>query len=541
MFLFRSPSPVKITGIVEACMSFSGTVVASHEDKTTIGRLEDFSANPLTFLRRLWQSHGDVALFQCGPQKIHFAFDPTFVRQVLGDSQRFHSQFFAVRGPRNSAQRRLTSGLLTMNGDGHKQQRRIVMQVFQKKAVAGYHDAIVHHAVKLLNRWSQKTDWDISAEMTRFMLQLTSSILFGFDIPDLAIRVGELTERWVDLNHQVGFESFDPDTRDPQKYEELLSAAEELEIAIRKMIQLRIENRGTGDVLSLLLNAHEEEGRITEDELIGQIALLFGAAHLTSSHTFTWVLFLLAQHPEVMAQLHCELKETLNGRLPTQDDLGRLNYLEMVIKESMRILPASAYSQRVAAEDMTLGPFHLNRGSIVIFSQLITHHMPELFESPEDFIPERWDRISPSPYAYFPFGAGARMCVGATLGMMQFKITLSILLSHLKFTLVPGCEINAKVLSTMLFPDSEVPVRIEANDGQFQSVPVKGNIHTLVNVPLPHTADAQIASFHSSELPPIPTQTASRCPMAGLAVPVAREPARCPVTMVNGLPVLSEF
>src|SRR5690606_951847 len=121
------------------------------------------------------------------------------------------------------------------------------------------------------------------------------------------------------------------------------------------------------------------------------------------------------------------------------------------IRESMRILPASAYSQRMTVEGVELGPFQLPPAAVVIFSQLITHHMPSLFSDPEQFLPDRWQKSAPSPYAYLPFGNGPRMCIGAALGMMQLKISMVSMLQKFKFTVQPHASINAKVMSTMLF------------------------------------------------------------------------------------------
>jgi cytochrome P450 len=130
-----------------------------------------------------------------------------------------------------------------------------------------------------------------------------------------------------------------------------------------------------------------------------------------------------------------------------------------------------------------LGTFSLQPGAMVIFSQFITHHLPNLYEQPERFIPDRWKTITPSPYAYLPFGAGPRMCIGAALGMMQLKISLATLLSRFKVSVVAGAEIQGNVQSTMLFPIGRVPVEIGEADGSFESRPVGGNIHTLVDLP----------------------------------------------------------
>jgi len=450
----------------------------------TFGRVADFAEDAVSCMRRLRVAHGDVAALQEGTQRIHFVFGPTYTKQVLSDSVRFHSHFFAVRGPKKSAQRRVTSGLLTMNGDEHKQHRRMVMGPFQKRAISAYHDTVVQMGQNFLKSWHPGETKDLAAEMTQYMLQLTSSVLFGFDVPELAFRIGELTERWVALNHQVGPAALSSESRNQDDYEQLLASAEELEQAVQEMIAIRRGGKMGFDVLSLLMRAHEAEEGVTDEQLIGHIVLLFSAAHLTSAHTLAWTLFLLSQHSSVMKRLYEEFQDVLQGAPPRPEDLDQLTYLDRVLKESMRVLPASAYSQRIAAAPVELGPFSLQRGDIVLFSQFMTHHIPELFDRPDEFLPDRWETISPSPYAYLPFGAGPRMCVGAALGGMQLKISLPILLNHLKMTLAPNARVDARVMSTMLFPCSSIPVLLEPHNGRFSANPASGSIHQLVDLPV---------------------------------------------------------
>jgi cytochrome P450 len=465
-------------------MSDSPTLRIADEGRlpVTLGKMIEFAKDPIVAMRSLWAHHGELAAFQEDSQRLHFVFGPTWTKYVLSDSQRFHSSFFAIRGPRKSAQRRVTSGLLTMNGDQHKEQRRFVMGPFQKRAIAAYHDHVAGMSQDAIGGWKAGETRDISEDMTHYMLRLTSSILFGLDVPELAYQIGELTDRWVALNHKIGPAALSSSPDLIAGYDDLLKAAEELEAAVLEMIRMRRSGKLGNDVLSLLIRAHDEMGNVSDDQLIGHIVLLFGAAHLTSAHTLTWTLFLLAQHPRIMQELNEELQRDLAGGSPRQDQVEALPVLDRVLRESMRILPASAYSQRIAAEPVELGPFHLNPGSVVIFSQLVTHHIPDLYTQPETFNPDRWQTLAPSPYAYLPFGAGPRMCIGAALGMMQLKISLPTFLGRYKMNVVAGAEVNARVMSTMLFPSS-VPMRIERNDGDFTNSHVTGNVHSLVNLP----------------------------------------------------------
>jgi cytochrome P450 len=257
------------------------------------------------------------------------------------------------------------------------------------------------------------------------------------------------------------------------------------------MIRHRRESGGQGnDVLSILVRTHDDEGSLTDEELVGQAAVLFSAAHMTTAHSLTWTLFLLAQHPTVMRDLWQELsagiEPSANGRAPKS--LGslpkgeELSLFDRVIKESMRVLPASAYSQRITMEGVQLGPLYLSRGTGIVFTPLIVHHLAELYAEPERFLPERWINLRPSPYAYHPFGAGPRLCIGAPLATAIIRVALERILSRYRLKVVPNSNISVHVESTMLFPTNAVPMEIHATDGQYSSSPIVGNVRELVDL-----------------------------------------------------------
>lgn len=461
----------------------------------TRGRLLDFPADPVRCMRRLHQQHGEVAALEEDGGRLVFVFGPAMNQKVLTDTRRFHARFFAVRGPKNSCQRRLTSGILSMNGDDHKRHRRLVAGPFQKQSILGYHDDLVRQAEQLAEEWQPGQVRDLDQDMNRFMLRVTSSILFGFDQTELAYAIGTATERWVNMNHEIGIGALVSDPSLSGRYDELLAEADRLEGLVRQMIDLRRHGRSTGsaangkptagpnDVLSLLIRARDEAGMgLSEAELIGQAAVLFGAAHLTTANSLTWTLFLLAQHPAVAEQLVAELQSELHGRAPTWDQLERLPLLDRVIKESMRVLPASGYSQRITTETVPLGRLPVSPGTVVIFSQFMTHHMAELFPEPERFRPERWLGLNPHPYAFMPFANGPRHCLGSYLAQMILRITLPVLLQRHCIQMVPGSDINGKIVSTMLGPTSGMPARIMPRTAGWRFQPVRGNIHELVDL-----------------------------------------------------------
>jgi cytochrome P450 len=456
----------------------------------------EFSRDLLSNFRRLHHLHGPIAAIEDGGQRVVFLFSPEYNQQVLSDTERFQARFFTIRGPKRSAQRRCTCGLLAMNGEQHRRNRRIVKEPFGLRAISNYGPTILRLTDELLDSWHPGDIRDISEEMRQYMLRVTSTMLFGLDDPEAACRLGDKIARWVALNHQVGIGALVPNERFPDGYEELLGYAEELESEVLDMIRRRRESREPGDdVLSILVRSHDEEGGLSDEELVGQAAVLFGAAHMTTAHSLSWTLMLLAQHPSVMKQLSDEFRSRNThepqsavsgtqwvpkaiGSLPKGEDLS---LLDRVIKESMRLLPASAYSQRINTVAVQLGPLHLPRGTGIVFTPIVTHHLPDLYPQPERFIPDRWKTLHPSPYAYHPFGAGPRLCIGGPLATAVIRIALERILSRYRLAVVAGSDISAHVESTMLFPTYGVPMQIHPVDGKYVSVPIAGNVHDLVD------------------------------------------------------------
>jgi cytochrome P450 len=382
---------------------FSGSPINPPALPVIKGSFAEFTADPATCMRSLYAAHGEIASLREGAQQVIFVFGPRLNHAVLSDTATYHARFFGIRGPRHSAQRRLTAGLLSMNDEQHKRQRRLLMGSFSRKAIDGYHSRLVEATEWMLADWQFGQTRDVYRDMTSLMLRITSTILFGFDQAELACELGRKIENWVGLNHDIGIGALVPDDNFSRRYEELLGLADDLEQRIQEMIDLRRRDAAPGhDMLSILLAAHDEQGGLSDEELIGQACVLFGAAHLTSAATLGWTLLLLAQHPQVMAELMDELTTALEGRTPGLTDLDRLPYLDRVIKESMRVLPASSYSQRITTRAVELGPFKLAPHTPIVFSPLVTHHMAELYDDPESFRPRAVDWPRPVPLRLSP-------------------------------------------------------------------------------------------------------------------------------------------
>jgi cytochrome P450 len=161
----------------------------------------------------------------------------------------------------------------------------------------------------------------------------------------------------------------------------------------------------------------------------------------------SWTWYLLAQHPEIETRLFEELNKVLHGKVPTAADVARLPYTEMVVKESMRLYPPAWAVGRQAVGKFELGGYKFPAGTNIAILQWSTQRDARFFPDPEKFEPERWSaeslRQNPLPrFAYFPFGGGPRVCVGAGFAMMEAILLLATMAQRFRMTLVRNRKVK---------------------------------------------------------------------------------------------------
>jgi cytochrome P450 len=206
--------------------------------------------------------------------------------------------------------------------------------------------------------------------------------------------------------------------------------------------QHRKTGGSSGDLLSMLLAAQDEDGsRMTDQQLRDEAMTFLLAGHETTALSLSWIWFLLNDHPEVEKKLHEELRTLLGGRMPETQDLARLTYTEKVVREAMRLYPPAWGVARTALKDCEIAGFRIPAGANVVMSQWVMHRDPRFYSDPEKFDPDRWspENTQRLPrFAYFPFGGGPRLCIGASFAMMEATLLLAAIAQRFRIRLVPG-------------------------------------------------------------------------------------------------------
>lgn len=432
----------------------------------------------LTHARR----YGDLVGLADGFAGLVMTFNPAYTRQLLTDPDLFYSNPF-VQSPPDTALRHLTVGLLSMNGPQHRQTRKLLMPAFHRKAVEAYAADMIALTEEMLGGWQLGQQFDLSRAMQHLTLRIASTALYGLPAGPTTARIGDMLRRWLAL-HEAPLTMLLPYDRPGTTYRRLLRASEQFEALFMELISWKRRNLDSQhDVLAMLLQAHDENGApLSDAELVGQASILLNAGHETTSNALTWTLFLLAQHPHVLQDVRDEVQSVLHNSPPTLAQLAQLPLLERVIKESMRVLPPVCYSFRVSTAPFQMGPYEFGRGTGLFFSQYTTHHDPELYAEPQRFLPQRWETIDPSPYEYLPFGAGPRMCIGATFAMLEIKIVLSMIVQRFTLAVQPNARIDQQIKIT-LSPRHGMPVQVMPLDCVPAAARVRGNVREMVALP----------------------------------------------------------
>lgn len=446
--------------------------------------LINFFRDPISTMRAHYRTYGHISgaiSNQIKDQNIIFAFGPDTNRQVLSNPDIFHTS--SMLDIKNPAVNRLSTGLTFMNGETHKTKRRLIMPAFHRQYIEEYRHDMVAVTQRLLDTWHAGQTLDIMHHMHQLTASIAIKTLFGLDTTKEGGPMGKLITQWMGLAVSPLLRII-PFNLPGTPYRKMLAVSKELDKRYRQLIEQKQQlSNPESDVLAILIQAEDETGnRLSVDELIGQMNVLFLAGHETSGNALAWTLFLLSQHPNIMHGVLDELDSVLGGDAPSIEQLSQLPLLEWVIKESMRLLPPVAWIQRIVSEPAELGNYEITPGSTVILSHFMTHHMPEVYENPESFNPTRWERINPTPYEYIAFSAGSRMCIGSSFAMMEMKIALAMILQRYRLSTAPNATINRQVTVTLTAKNG-IAMSVHKQDRQFRVQPVRGDIHELVQLP----------------------------------------------------------
>ncbi len=405
-----------------------------------IGNFPLFSADPLAVFACWAREFGDIFYYRAGWIDVYFLNHPDLIESVLVSQ----SQNFAKDRVIQNSRWFLGEGLLTSEGPGWRRQRRLCQPAFHRQRLASYGQTMAAYAEEMLAAWEDGEVRDIHQEMMQLTMRIVAKVLFGVELRQDTERVAGALN--VLMQHTSGGRMILPPLLRHLPLPALMRvkrAVRELDEIVNRIIrQRRASGLDTGDLLSMLIAARDEDGSgMTDLQLRDEIMTFLLAGHETTAVSLSWTWYLLSQHPEVAQKLREELKNVLDGRAPQLGDLPHLPYTDRVVKESMRLYPPAWSLARAVTKEVEIGGYRLREGANVVMSPWIMHRDPRFFDHPEQFNPDRWTTetaLALPRFAYFPFGGGPRLCIGASFAMMEANLLLAAIAQRFELRLVPG-------------------------------------------------------------------------------------------------------
>jgi cytochrome P450 len=405
-----------------------------------MGVMREFNRDQLGFIERAQREYGDIVWMRFLYVPAIFLYHPDDVEYVLVTNPKNFIKSMSLRS--NFFQRLVGNGLLTSQGEEWKRARRLSQPAFHRERVASYGDVMVDYANRLASKWQAGETRDIHTDMMRLTLEIVVQCLFSADVSHDVDEVGatlkelvkpfasQATVKWI-LNNRLP-------TPAHLRFHRLARKIDN--VVYRIIAERRASGKDEGDLLSMLLAARDEDGsQMSDRQLRDEVMTLFLAGHETTALTLAWAWYLLGTHPEAERKFHAELDEVLGDRAPTTADLPRLKFTEQIAKESMRLYPPAYGLGREAIHDCEIGGYRVPAGTQVFMFQWATQRDPRFYDEPLEFRPERWteDFIEQLPkYAYFPFGGGPRVCIGASFAMMEIILCLATIGQKFRLELV---------------------------------------------------------------------------------------------------------
>lgn len=441
--------------------------------------------DPIGRLFEMRREYGDVVAAANNNPALVCAFGAERNREVLSNPAVFENdEVIFVDFPAGSSPKQMLMGLPFQRAAVNRRNRRLMMPAFQRSALDGYASDVVAVTDRTLGEWPIGQVTDVAA-LTRDLVQrIVVQCFFGLP-PEKGTRgLGEAVTEMLDIIAAPLTFAF-PFRVKGTPYARLHDVCDEIIVRFHALFAEKRRNPGGRDALALILDARDEDGAAFSDqELVGEAGALYVAGHDTQAKTLAWTLFLLEQHPAVLADVVDEVTSVLRGGPPSPDHVPKMPLLDRVIKEAMRMFPAVALLfVRVLQAPAKVGGYDLPKEANVLLSPFVTQRDPALYPEPKRFSPARWERIQPTIYEYLPFGAGPRMCIGAAFANQALRLMLAMILQRYRFNLAHDARVSARINSNLLGPRYGLPMRIAPQDRRFErQEKLGGDIGTLVDL-----------------------------------------------------------
>ena len=416
--------------------------IPRHKGHWLWGGTFDFQRNPAEFLLEAHEKYGDVFVTRVLTGQSYFIRDPDVVNAI---NVTHAKHIYKPKVVKQMWKPFLGNGLVPNDGESWKRQHKLIMPAFHKMRIDAYAPTMAAYTRDMVRGWNDGEQRDLQKEMVGLTLRIVAKTLFDTDLSHDSETVHEAMEDIIEalIDHaQTPIPA--PRWWPSKRNKRMVKALDAMDGVIERLVAARRrEKKDRGDLMSHIVFATDEKGRMSDQQMRDELMTLIFAGHETTAQTLTWAWYLLATHRDALEKAQREIDEVLGGRPMGEDDLRNLPYLEMCLKESLRRFPPAWIYAREAQADLRLGDYFFPKGAILAISPLATGRNAKYFDDPLEYRPERWtrefERRLPKG-AYVPFAAGPRVCLGKQFAMMEMRIILGTLIQNVDINLLEGFE-----------------------------------------------------------------------------------------------------
>lgn len=386
---------------------------------------------------------GDAVRIPFPGDPVYFFRSPEYVRAFLQENDDNYMRSY------HDLKRFMGGGLITSDGAAWRKQRRVIAPMFHGPVVAGFFSLMTEEALKMTERWKERADSngrvqiDAEEEMLDVTLRIVTRSLISSDLEETGRKISalmtEMMEHIVARLRSPWRMPFEWPTPGSRRFYRALA---ELDRVVYQIIDQRIaegvrtRQEGGRDLLDLLLGSRDAEtGEPLSREMVRDEVVTFVlAGHETTAHALTWTLDLLARNPHETKKLQDEID---SADLSSAAALSKLPVLGRVYRECLRLYPPVWYIERVSTRPHQVAEYDIPAGVRVAVSPYLTHRDPKLWKNPNAFDPDRFARpgeVPESKWAWIPYGAGPRSCVGQPMAVMQFQTIVARVVKEFRFS-----------------------------------------------------------------------------------------------------------
>ena len=434
--------------------------------------MDKVNENPFNFLMDLIQKYGDTIYIKLQQKDVYILSNPDYIEQIFTRDYKLFSKARAAE-----LRPFLGNGLLLNEGESHRQHRKIIQPLFLPKSIKSYSNIMVDNIRHISDNWQDNSTIDVLQEMTMLAMGVMTESLFGINFRDrdtfskVSDSFTNILESFTQVHEPVKNILVEESTNENKKQNKFQDSLDYLNQKIYTLIDhIKKTNPEKPNLISHLMKAKDpDSGEIglPEKQIRDEIMIFLFAAHDTTSTALTWSLAYLATNQEIQDKLQKELDAVLEGRrVPTGDDLPKLEYAEKIFKETLRIRPSVWALSRLTNEEYKIGEYVIPNSSVIFMSQYAMHNSPKYYIDPDIFNPERWTKeflFKLPRFAYFPFGGGIRSCIGETFAVQEGILALATIFQ--KWKIVPtteGISFEPKALGGFTKPKYPINVIVKS-------------------------------------------------------------------------------